>query len=241
MRIIRSLVFTCFVLMTPILCAIVIIPTFFLTKHLKFMIYQRLVKVYSNVLIMLGFFRVKVLGYGNIPVSGPALFISNHSSLMDSFLLLSAIPRNIHIYAGLVLFRIPFLSYFLRTCGFLPIYFKHPLQSADSLKRAVKMLNEGELMLTFASRITSIEEHIGKIQPGFFEMCERTGVNVIPIAIKGTKDVLTGNKLLIVKPGPVKVIIGVPVDLSSIIKQEGKEKAELTLRRIIHSLYQELG
>lgn len=241
MRIVLSLIFNVFILITPILCAIVFILSFYLTDRMKFTLYQRLLRLYSTVLICIGFLRVSSEGEGNIPETGPVILFANHASLIDSFLIIRQTKRDLRMFAGIMLFRVPFLSYFLRKAGYLPIFYRDPLLSAGSLGQAVNYINNGGLFLTFASRRQSSEEDIGAIQQGLFEMAAKTGSMVVPVAIKGTKDFLSGRKMFMIRPGKVYIKFGKPINIAEIMKNEGKNSAESMIRSVIRDLYREVA
>jgi 1-acyl-sn-glycerol-3-phosphate acyltransferase len=66
--------------------------------------------------------EVEVHGAEQVPADGPLLMLANHQiSLVDPVLLAHAVPRHLRVLAKAPLFRIPVLSFVMRSIGSIPV------------------------------------------------------------------------------------------------------------------------
>ena len=121
---------------------------------------------------------------------GPALLVSNHSSTLDAFILLSQVP-GVQILAKDVLFLIPGL-------GLMMWLGRHISVRRGNAASFWKAMDRIESQLA-AGRVVHIFPEMTRCQVGFvctlpfltapFHRAQRAGVPIIPIVIKGTDEV----------------------------------------------------
>jgi len=147
-------------------------------------------------------------------LEGPVIFAANHSSHLDTPLLLSVIPerwRNRLVVAGAA-------DYFFDTrwraatfalaLGAIPIE-RHRV-SRDSATRAARLVEEGWSLLIFPEGGRSPDGWGQAHRPGAAWLAERTGRPVIPVHLEGTRQILArGAKRL--RPGTTHVTFGRPL------------------------------
>jgi 1-acyl-sn-glycerol-3-phosphate acyltransferase len=155
----------------------------------------------------------RVAGLERLDRSRTYVFACNHVSALDIPLLYVYLPFQFRIIAKRELFRYPFLGWHLRRSGQLPIELENTRSSVRSLKRAVESLRSGMPLVVFPEGGRS---RTGQIQPflkGAFYIAIKAGVDVVPMALAGTYEVLPMNTFHI-KPGPMELVIGDPIPTS---------------------------
>jgi len=130
------------------------------------------------------FFRFKVVGSENIPKTGAAIIASNHVSLLDPPTLGVACGRPIHFMAKSELFTNPLFSFLIRKLGAFPV--RRGMGDYAAVKKALAILNGGEVLGIFPEGTRSKDGRLGKAGPGVMVLAGRAAAVVVPTAIIGT-------------------------------------------------------
>lgn len=184
-------------------------------------------------------FRVEVRGIERIDRGGPYLLAPNHLSYVDPFILGYALGyrRLRRTYWG----------------GFAGAAFNNPLQRLGSrfaqvvpvdpergvitsLALAAAVLKSGNSLVWFPEGGRSRTGKLQPLKPGAGMLLEQHPVEVIPIAIHGTYELMPTGRAL-PRPGRVRIEFGTPVDTDTLAEEgEGEEKRD----RIVAGLEQRL-
>ena len=100
-------------------------------------------------------FDIDVVNYPNLP-KGPKIFVANHPSTTDPFLMTTFTNERTNILIHNTLFEIPVFGFYLRHSGHLRVDHK-----GDTIKQAQEKLNKGESIIIF------IEGGISPLEGGF--------------------------------------------------------------------------
>lgn len=143
-------------------------------------------------------FRVEVRGVENIPMTGGALIVSNHSgtvpvdAVMTMFEVQERTGRHLRPLGADLVFRLPFVSTIARRGGV----------TLACQEDAERMLNGGELVGVWPEGFKGIGKPFSeryKLQRfgrgGFVSAAMRTGVPIIPVSVVGAEEIypLVGN------------------------------------------------
>lgn len=129
-------------------------------------------------------YRVKIINKENIPDTGAYILCANHTSLADPPALVTTAKRHVNIIAKEELFHNPFLNYLAYVFDAIPV--KRNSQDIEMIKRATKVLKEGQLLAIYPEGTRNgLQKNNGKVKNGAAFMAARTGVPVIPIGIQG--------------------------------------------------------
>ncbi|GGO90974.1 hypothetical protein GCM10011584_24010 [Nocardioides phosphati] len=143
-------------------------------------------------------FRVEVRGVENIPTTGGALIVSNHSgtvpldAVMTMFEVQERTGRHLRPLGADLVFRLPFVSTIARRGGV----------TLACQEDAERMLNGGELVGVWPEGFKGIGKPFAeryKLQRfgrgGFVSAAMRTGVPIIPVSVVGAEEIypLVGN------------------------------------------------
>jgi 1-acyl-sn-glycerol-3-phosphate acyltransferase len=153
---------------------------------------------------------VEVRRSGALP-AGPAIYVSNHESALDIWVIFRAVQRNLRFVAKHELFRIPIFGWYLSLARFVPVDRKNRAQAVAALKKGSRIVREGISLVAFPEGTRSVDGRVHAFKKGPFVLAMEAGVPVVPIAIVGTSAV-TPKRRVEVHPGPVRVAIGEAVD-----------------------------
>ena len=93
--------------------------------------------------------RVRIEGVENIHRSQAAVYAANHLSAADIPVLYAHLPVQFRILAKKELFRYPFLGWYLKRSGQIPIVYGDAHASLRSLNRACDALRKGVPLVIF--------------------------------------------------------------------------------------------
>jgi 1-acyl-sn-glycerol-3-phosphate acyltransferase len=143
-------------------------------------------------------FRIEVVGAENIPATGGALVVSNHSGTlpMDALMTLVQVHdhsgRFLRLLGADLVFRLPFVSSIARKAG----------ATLACSEDAERMLRDGEVVGVWPEGFKGIGKPFSeryKLQRfgrgGFVASAIRTGVPIIPVSVVGAEEIypLVGN------------------------------------------------
>lgn len=154
--------------------------------------------------------HVTVSGLDRIDVTRPHLYASNHISALDIPVLYTQLPFQFRIIAKQELFRYPFLGWHLRRSQQIPVDSTSAASSMRSLNRAANTLREGMPMVVYPEGGRSKN---GQVQPflgGAFYVAIKTQVDIVPVAIVGTFEMLPMDSFHI-RPRHLKMMVGEPI------------------------------
>jgi 1-acyl-sn-glycerol-3-phosphate acyltransferase len=167
-------------------------------------------RLWSWLILRTIFCPVRITGMDAIDRSRPHVFAANHISALDIPLLYVHLPFQFRIIAKKELFRYPFMGWHLRRSGQIPIDRDSAAASMRSLAHAVRSLKAGMPLVVFPEGGRSANGQVQPFMTGAFYIAIKAGVDVVPMAVVGTFEVLPMNSLHI-RPGPLELVVGEPI------------------------------
>lgn len=164
-----------------------------------------------------------------------AVYIVNHRSSADVYVLLEILPiQSVFIYKQELLNH-PLIGFALRMSPYIPVDRSSARASAMSILKAKSLLQLGHSIIIFPEGTWSYPPHdILPFKQGSLLIANKVDVPIIPIAMVGTESITRPDGLFI-HSGTVKVNIGNPIKPNS----HGKDEAEY-LRNVLQDLMQQI-
>ncbi|HEY4244915.1 MAG TPA: lysophospholipid acyltransferase family protein [Kofleriaceae bacterium] len=167
--------------------------------------------------------RLTATGADRVPPGAAVIYMSNHQSHLDIPILYATLPsRTIRMLAKTELFKIPLWGRGLRAAEFVEVDRKNHARAVASIEQAATLLESGVSIWLAPEGTRSRDGRIGPLKKGGFHLAIETGVPIVPVAIRGTIDILPrGTRVM--NPGKtVDVTIGAPISI------EGRTVADLS-------------
>lgn len=142
------------------------------------------------------FVKTKIEGEHFLPKEGPAIIVSNHISFIDPFAigyLCRRRRRQIHFLAKRELFSIPFVGWFIKTCGQIPVE-RHTSKASESLINAEYALKDSRLVGIYPESTMPEDLVQLPIKTGAVRLAIKTGVPIIVVGTWGAQDFWRKNK-----------------------------------------------
>ncbi|HEX4605142.1 MAG TPA: lysophospholipid acyltransferase family protein [Candidatus Angelobacter sp.] len=179
--------------------------------------------------------KVRVEGLEGIDTSRAQVYVVNHLSALDIPVLYACLPFQFRILAKKELFRYPFMGWHLRRSGQIPVVLESPRASVRSLNLAVAALKNGKSLVIFPEGGRSPDGQLKSFMGGAFYAAIKAHVDIVPIALVGTFEMLKMNTWHI-QPGPVHMLAGAPIHTTGLSPRD-IEKTTQKARDAIAGLY----
>lgn len=180
---------------------------------------------------------VRITGLEKIDTSRAHLYTVNHLSALDIPVLYVKLPFQYRIMAKRELFRYPFLGWHLKRSGQIPVNRESARATVKSLTRAVETMAAGMPLVVFPEGGRS---ETGRVKPflgGVFYAAIKAQVDVVPMVLVGTYEMLRMNSFHI-RPCPVELVVGRPIPTKGMNVRQMDELAA-TVQKKSEEMYYE--
>ncbi len=132
---------------------------------------------------------VDVYGASNLPDEGAAILCANHTSVMDSFFVPATLPRRI-TYVGKAEYLDDWKTRWLfPQLGMIPIDRSGGDAAKAALDKAAEILESGEFFGIYPEGTRSRDGRLHKGHTGPARLAIRTGAPIIPVGLKGIREI----------------------------------------------------
>src|SRR6185295_18895747 len=158
--------------------------------------------------------RLVVSGAEHVP-DRAVVYMSNHQSHFDIPILYATLPSpTIRMLAKTELFQIPLFGRGLRAAEFIEVDRGNHERSVQSIEQAARLVRDGVSVYLAPEGTRSFDGRIGKLKKGGFHLALATGAPIVPVAIRGTIDILPRGGKVMRSGQPVSVQIGRSIDVN---------------------------
>jgi 1-acyl-sn-glycerol-3-phosphate acyltransferase len=141
------------------------------------------------------------------------VFVSNHTSNLDAPAILSVLDHPLRFIAKKELSYIPIFGWAARRMGHVFIDRKNNARSTRAIREHIERGLRGESLFFFAEGTRSTRDELLPFKKGAAVVALETGLDCVPIAVAGARDVLKPKGFSLFRPGPVAVVFGKPIPL----------------------------
>lgn len=186
-------------------------------------VYDRAGRDWGRTLLRANGLKVQVTGLERIP-EGPCVFIANHVSWIDIWVLVACLPGRARFLAKRELLRVPVFGWAMRRAGHIPIDRQNHRAALEAYAEAVRLIREGTRPIVFAEGTRSRNGRLLPFKKGPFVLAIQAGVPVVPVLLEGTYQVLPKGSIT-PRPGPITVRIGEPISTEGLTYEDRESLA----------------
>jgi 1-acyl-sn-glycerol-3-phosphate acyltransferase len=205
-----------------LLCSLVVIPVLALyvtlvslsgSRRKTLRQFRRAIAWYGTVVLHLPFpwVRVRAEHRRNGAEPGAAIYVCNHRSMSDPFLMACLYwmvsPIEVIQVVNVWPFRIPVLGMMARLAGYLSV---NEMDTEDFFVRATEYLEDGVSIACFPEGTRSGGREMGQFHSSAFRLALRTGKPIVPVCITGNERIPPRGSLVL-HPGTIRVRLLPPV------------------------------
>jgi len=141
---------------------------------------------------------------------GPVVFVANHTSYLDVFLLAAALPPDSRYVAKMELLNAPLIGRVLSRGGHVGVERDRPDRAVEAFREVKRILEAGEPVVFFPEATFTRAAGLRPFRLGAFRLAAEVGVPVVPVALLGSRRVLPAG-VWMPRPWPVVIDIGDPI------------------------------
>ena len=159
--------------------------------------------------------RLTSRGAERVPADRAYIYMSNHQSHLDIPMLYATLPSpTIRMLGKTELFKIPIWGQGLRAAEFVEVDRSNHQRAMASIDHAAKLVRDGVSIYLAPEGTRSRDGRIGKLKKGGFHLALATGAPIVPVAIRGTIEILPRGGKVMQTGRPVEVTIGAPIPVA---------------------------
>jgi 1-acyl-sn-glycerol-3-phosphate acyltransferase len=167
-------------------------------------------RAWSKLILKTIFSPVQISGLEKIDASKTHVYAVNHASAMDIPVLYACLPFQFRIVHKKELLAYPIVGWHLKRSGQVCVDQQNPARSIGQIKSAVRTLKAGMPLVIFPEGGRSADGRIQPFLPGAFFLAIKAQVDIVPIALVGTYELLPMDTFHI-KSRPLEMRVGEPI------------------------------
>ena len=175
---------------------------------------------WSRACYWLMFIPVSVDGTENIQPHQSYVFVSNHQSMYDVWLIYGWLPVVFKWLMKAEIRKVPFVGTACKAAGHIFVDRRKVKASMGSLQEIEKQLSNGVCTVIFPEGTRTLDGEVGRFKRGAFQIAMDLGLPVIPLSLTGCFEVMPKGQFY-VRRYPVHMHIGEPIDLKQFKDAEG--------------------
>ena len=201
----------------------------------KASILHRLARVWTKLIMGTIASPVKVVGLDKIDTSKTHVYAVTHASALDIPVLYANLPFQFRIVFKKELLSYPVIGGYLRRSGQVCINQQTPTRSIADIRSAVKSLQAGMPLVIFPEGGRTPDGEIKPFLPGAFYLAIKAQVDIVPVALVGTYELLPMNTYHI-KSRPLEMRVGQPISTAGYGARQ-MEELSAKVKKAMEDLY----
>lgn len=170
-------------------------------------------RFWARSICALSFVRVKIKGMEKLDKNQSYIFMLNHQSWFDIFVIYGWLPFFFKWIMKADLRKIPFVGAACQAAGHIFINRESPKAAQKSLEKAKQELQKGVSVVIFPEGTRTWDGSLKNFKRGGFKIATDLGLPIVPVTLRGCFERMPRNTLAIT-PGPIEMLVHEPIDVS---------------------------
>lgn len=195
---------------------------------------HRIARLWARTCLLAAGSKVTLRGAGNLRKYPLAVYASNHTSYMDIPIVFSSLPFQFRILAKKELWQWPFIGWYLKRSGQIPVDSANPHATLSSLGAGVKALRSGMPLFVFPEGGRTGTGELNAFLSGAAFLAIRAQSPIVPIALTGGYELLPMHSHHFFSI-PLTLNVGEPIETKGMTLRQADELMN-TVRAAVESL-----
>ena len=167
--------------------------------------------------------RLALVGAERLPDT-QCVVVANHASYIDGLVMTAILPPRFAYVVKREMDRVPLAGLLLRRLGteFVERFNRH--KGASDARRVLRTATSGQSMVFFPEGTFESAPGVLKFHNGAFATAARAICPVVPVAIRGSRHVMSGHRLSL-RPGRIEVSVLTPLAIATADAARGEHLA----------------
>ncbi len=179
--------------------------------------------------------RVDVQGLENVDPKRAQLILPNHQGSFDVWALMGFFPVPFRWLMKKELFHIPIMGPAMKKGGYMGVDRRNRHQALSDMECVLTTLREGSSVIIFPEGTRSRDGKVGEFKRGAFKLAYKSGVQILPISISGSFDIMQKGSWLLY-PHPIKMVIHKPIEVAELDMAARRQLPEQVRQQVIEHM-----
>lgn len=176
-------------------------------------------KWWSRLTCWLALCRVKTRGHEHLDPNQSYIFVANHQSSFDIFLVYGFLNQNVKWMQKQSLRSIPLVGFASEKAGHVFVDYSTVKTKASSLERAKQQIVNGVSMVIFPEGARTRSGQMGQFKRGAYHVAHDLKLPIVPLTLNGPFDVMHRDSFRL-NPGKMELVIHKPIPTQSLSEDE---------------------
>ena len=169
-----------------------------------------LARLWSRVILGVPGVKLEVKMRAPLEPGRPYVFMPNHASMVDIWAVFVAIPASFRFIAKKQLASIPLFGWAMSAGRFIFIDRQNAASARRTMDEASRRIRAGQSVVIFPEGTRTRDGRLMPFKKGGFHLAIDSGAAVVPVAIKGSREVMPRGAALI-RAGTVTLEVDAPI------------------------------
>jgi 1-acyl-sn-glycerol-3-phosphate acyltransferase len=195
----------------------------------------RLSRVLARIVLWIAGIKLNIEGRERVDASKGCVYVANHKSFADSVALFYALPGDLTFLAKKEIYKIPLVSFALRTMDIIEVDRSDPEAAVQSIERAVRYLQKGKCVILFPEGTRNRGEGLLPFKKGAFVLAIKAQVPIVPVILYGAEKAIAPDTIFLY-PATINIHILDPIETKGMDLEQRTELLEYT-QALMESAY----
>lgn len=192
-------------------------------------------KLWSRSFGWMLFLPVTITGKENIKPGQSYVFVANHQSMLDVWIIYGWLPVIFKWLMKAELRKVPFVGSACKAAGHVFVDRSSPMAAKKSLEDVEKVLTNGICTVIFPEGTRTLNGEVGRFKRGAFQIALELNLPIIPISLSGCYEAMN-RKAKYVTWHPVHMHIGGPILPEQFDKENPMTTIEMIREEVIKNI-----
>lgn len=192
-------------------------------------------KLWSRSFGWMLFLPVTITGKENIKPGQSYVFVANHQSMLDVWIIYGWLPVIFKWLMKAELRKVPFVGSACKAAGHVFVDRSSPMAAKKSLEEVEKALTNGICTVIFPEGTRTLNGEVGRFKRGAFQIALELKLPIIPISLSGCYEAMN-RKAKYVTWHPIHMHIGEPILPDQFDKENPMTTIDIIRQEVIKNI-----